>query len=324
MSETRIDEARWIVPMQLITSPSTPGRLRPARNFALGVVATVAAGIAVSATIVGAAIPVGTPAQSASTFVPITPCRLMDTRPGDGNVGPRATPLAEGEIHVQQVTGANGDCNLPSGITGVALNATAIRPTARTFLTFFPTGADLPNASNLNTTAGQPPTPNKVDVRVSDTGAVSIFNAFGEVHLAVDVAGYYTAAPTPFATTDRNDGDPLGASPSTVVSAVVRAPSDGAVIATSTTLFGTLGGGLAVCSLSDDTAIDATLRQIWNPSGAETSTVSGTRTFPVAAGQEITVRLVCRVDSGNIGFNESNLTALFVPSFVDQPMSEAV
>lgn len=130
-----------------------------------------------------------------ATFVPIVPCRLVDTRPAaQFNVGPRNTPLGPEDTHVQQVTGANGACTIPGDATGVALNVTAVAPTAASYLTAFPSDAERPTVSNLNFLADSPPTPNKVDVRLSANGQVSFFNLAGEVHLVADVAGYYTSA----------------------------------------------------------------------------------------------------------------------------------
>ena len=130
-----------------------------------------------------------------ATFVPIVPCRLVDTRPAEQfNVGPRNTPLGPEDTHVQQVTGANGDCVIAADATGVALNVTAVEPTAASYISAFPSDAARPTVSNLNFLPGSPPTPNKVDVRLSSDGQVSFFNLAGEVHLVADVAGYYTSA----------------------------------------------------------------------------------------------------------------------------------
>lgn len=291
-------------------------RARAALSFTGGIAATVAAGIAFSVAIVGAA---HQTAEDTSSFVPITPCRLMDTRPGDDNVGPRATPLGAAETHVQQVTGSNGNCTIPSGATAVALNATGVGATAVSYLTFFPSDADQPLSSNLNLAPGQPPTPNKVDVRLSSTGAIAIFNAFGQVDVVVDVMGYYVADPRSFATTAHSDGAALSGTAERVVHVVVRAPSDGAIVASATAQLGTLGGGRADCSLSDTVAIDADHRQIWNPTSGQLGSLAASRTFQVAAGDELTVRLVCRLAAGTIGVNEADLSAIFVPSFVAQP-----
>ena len=47
-----------------------------------------------------------------SIFVPITPCRVMDTRPGSDNIGPRSTPIGAGESYIAQITGTNGNCTI--------------------------------------------------------------------------------------------------------------------------------------------------------------------------------------------------------------------
>ena len=113
------------------------------------------------------------PAEEPSVYVAVPPCRLVDTRP-EFQVGPRATPLGADETHVQQVTGAVGDCTIPAGAKGVSLNVTAVGPTAPSFMTLFPAGGDVPVASNLNYLPGAAPTPNKVDVKLSADGAIGV------------------------------------------------------------------------------------------------------------------------------------------------------
>jgi hypothetical protein len=168
------------------------------RSLTLHRGAWLAAGVAMSVGVGAAFAGVGAGAASdpeEATFVPIVPCRLVDTRPAEQfNVGPRDTPLGPADTHVQQVTGANGACTIPADATGVALNVTAVEPTAASYFTAFPSDAARPTVSNLNFLPGSPPTPNKVDVRLSADGQVSFFNLAGEVHLVADVAGYYTAA----------------------------------------------------------------------------------------------------------------------------------
>jgi hypothetical protein len=128
-----------------------------------------------------------------AVFVPIVPCRLFDTRPGDGiNVGPRAAPLGSAEVYTQQVTGSNGRCEIPADASAISMNVTAVNGTTGSFLTVYPADAtDKPQASNLNWVAGAPPTPNKVDVKLSSTGAINLFNLAGTVDLLADVVGYY-------------------------------------------------------------------------------------------------------------------------------------
>jgi hypothetical protein len=127
-----------------------------------------------------------------SAFVPITPCRLVDTRPGDIHVGTRATPIGANEAVTLAVWGTNGNCTIPSTATGIATNTTAVNPTASSFLTVYPADANpRPTASNLNTVAGAAPTPNQVTVGLSAAGAIDVYNLTGTVDVIVDIVGYY-------------------------------------------------------------------------------------------------------------------------------------
>lgn len=127
-----------------------------------------------------------------SSFVPITACRLVDTRPGSDNVGPRATPLQGDDTLVAAVWGTNGNCTIPSIATGVTMNVTVLESTSSSFLTVFPADANpRPVTSSLNWIAGQAPTPNAVTSRLSADGRVAFYNLAGKVHLIVDIAGYF-------------------------------------------------------------------------------------------------------------------------------------
>ncbi len=126
-----------------------------------------------------------------SAFVPITPCRLLDTRPAPDRVGTLGT-FSAGQTQVANVRGINGQCNIPVSATGVAMNVTALNGTQPSFLTMFPSGATQPTTSNLNWLPGQSPTPNKVDIGLSPTGQMSMFNLNGRVDVIADVVGYYS------------------------------------------------------------------------------------------------------------------------------------
>lgn len=133
-----------------------------------------------------------------ATYVPTPGCRLLDTRPGDDNVGPRTGPLTAGEVMEVAIHGQQGRCTgdlaIPDGAIGVSLNATGVGATAQTNLRLYPADlTDVPLLANLNVAAGAPPTPNKVDVRLSAGGAIKVYNFQGSVHLVLDVVGYYTS-----------------------------------------------------------------------------------------------------------------------------------
>jgi hypothetical protein len=136
------------------------------------------------------------PTQSA--FVPVVPCRLMDTRPST-QVGPRSTPLGATEALPVAVWGPNGNCNIPTSATAISMNVTAVGGTAPSFLTLWPTdAAQRPETSNLNWVPGSAPSPNKVDVKLAANGKFSVYNVAGTVDVVADVVGYYEpVAPGP-------------------------------------------------------------------------------------------------------------------------------
>jgi hypothetical protein len=163
-------------------------RVRSAMWFAAG----LAVALVVTATFVGIR-GYAAPGAGETTFVPIAPCRLFDYRPAPDTVGTRTTPLGPAETHTQQVTGTVGNCNIPTDATGVAMNVTITDPTAQSNLRIFPADVTaVPTASNLNWKPGQSPTPNKVDVKLSPSGALKLFNQNGTVYVLADATGYYT------------------------------------------------------------------------------------------------------------------------------------
>jgi hypothetical protein len=126
-----------------------------------------------------------------ATYVPINPCRVMDTRQAPETKGPRNSPLQANETHTITVWGLQGDCNIPDDAVGVVMNVAAVNPTASSFLTVYPGGSALPLAANLNWVAGQPPLSNAVTADLSATGTLSFYNKFGSVNVAADIVGYY-------------------------------------------------------------------------------------------------------------------------------------
>jgi len=152
-----------------------------------------AIGAAVAITLGGGGIGLvsATQPEGASTWVSITPCRVIDTRPAF-NVGPKASPLGPGETHSVSAHGDNGDCTgIPADAVALSMNVTAVDATAPTFLTIWATGESQPTTSSLNPAPGQPPTPNAVTTNLSGSGEFDIFNLDGNVHVLADINGYY-------------------------------------------------------------------------------------------------------------------------------------
>lgn len=132
-------------------------------------------------------------ADHGARLVPIAPGRILDTRDGAGALG-RAQSI---ELQVRGATLNTGQTiGTGSDIVGVVLNLTGINTQANSIGTFLsvvpelPPGA-IPTTSNVNLARGQIK-PNMVIVPIGADGKIRIYNHAGEVHLAVDVAGYLT------------------------------------------------------------------------------------------------------------------------------------
>ena len=154
----------------------------------------VAVGAVVAASLASGGLMTASAAVSSgerAVFVPITPCRVMDTRPAPATVGSRSTPLGAAQTHTISVLGANGNCTIPNDAVGLSLNVTAVGPTQDSYLTVFPSGAVQPTASNLNYSANQAPVPNAVTSDIGVDGKISFFNSAGSVNLLADIVGYF-------------------------------------------------------------------------------------------------------------------------------------
>jgi hypothetical protein len=81
-------------------------------------------------------------------------------------------------------------------VAAVILNVTATSETTNGYLTVYPTGSTIPEASNLNTHAGIT-TANLATVPLGSNGQVSIYNFSGSTDLIVDAEGYYLATQSP-------------------------------------------------------------------------------------------------------------------------------
>jgi hypothetical protein len=118
-------------------------------------------------------------------FTPQTPVRIADTRFGQGAPG----ALGQGATAVITAPGAVA----PAGTEALALNVTAVSPTANTFISVWPNGISgigQPNVSTLNPRPGQV-VPNAVYTLVGPTKAFNVYNNAGQTHIVVDVVGTF-------------------------------------------------------------------------------------------------------------------------------------
>lgn len=124
-------------------------------------------------------------APTTGAYAASPPWRILDTRNFTGGVN---GPIAGGTAVAVQTTGRGG---VPtSGVSAVILNATAVGPAGPGFLTLFPTGGNLPLASDVNYAEGET-RPNLTVVKVGVNGTIDLYTSTS-THVVLDVAGWFS------------------------------------------------------------------------------------------------------------------------------------
>ncbi|MFN8023596.1 MAG: polysaccharide deacetylase family protein [Acidimicrobiales bacterium] len=119
-------------------------------------------------------------APSASRFVAVAPCRLADTRTGEG-----FTRLSPHVIRVQ----AAGRCGIGASPSALALSVVMVNPGSAAFVSIYPTGTDLPNSSVVNFAKGQIRS-NAAIVRAGADGSVDVYQATSG-DIVLDTTGWF-------------------------------------------------------------------------------------------------------------------------------------
>jgi hypothetical protein len=134
----------------------------------------------------GKALPTG-----ASSFVGITPCRLVDTR-GNGFGGAYGPPSLLAEVARDFVL--TGRCGVPTNAVAVSLNFTVVAPTGDGFLATFPAAGAVPLVSTMNFRAGQV-LANAAIVPLGAGGGITVYSSGASTQLLIDVNGYFVVPP---------------------------------------------------------------------------------------------------------------------------------
>lgn len=130
-------------------------------------------------------------------FVPVPPCRILDTRVAGGAIAANTTRgfdvTAVSNYSFQG--GANNNCGVgdKGSFAAAVINFTVVTPAAAGYITAFPLGGTQPLAATVNYTAG--------DIRGNlatvalDQGAsaneMTVYT-FAQTHLVADIVGYFT------------------------------------------------------------------------------------------------------------------------------------
>ncbi len=126
------------------------------------------------------------PAPTAVQFVPVTPCRVVDTRQSNGEFG---GPAIAGGTSRSFPIPQNTTCNIPSAAAAYSLNVTVVPHQPLGYLTIWPSGRTQPGVSTMNSTDGRVKA-NAAIVPAGASAAVSVF-ASDTTDVILDIDGYF-------------------------------------------------------------------------------------------------------------------------------------
>ena len=127
-------------------------------------------------------------------FVGMTPCRVVDTRSGQGFPGqfgpPSLVPGASRTFPIQ----SSASCTIPSVAQAYSFNITVVPSTPTGFITAYPTGQPVPLAATLVWSQGAI-TSNAAVVTGGTSGSINVFTN-SATDIVIDINGYYAATQT--------------------------------------------------------------------------------------------------------------------------------
>jgi len=134
-------------------------------------------------------------ANRENTYVPVTPCRIVDGRQALGVIpaGGNRSYEVRGTTGFVPQGGKSGGCGIPTYATAVTFSVTVVDPEGSGFLRGWPQGQGEPNATLMNFTGGVSQTTTAPLTLGATTEAKDIrFKSYGnDAMLVIDVQGFY-------------------------------------------------------------------------------------------------------------------------------------
>jgi hypothetical protein len=161
-----------------------PGTLNAGTTYYWQVVAHESGGATASA-VWSFSTPAPQQAPGALRFIPVTPCRIVDTRAPEGFFG---GPSMDGNSQRAFAIPQSG-CNIPATAQAYSLNVTVVPLGQLSYLTLWPTGQPQPGVSTLNSWTGIV-VANAAIVPAGTGGAVSVF-VTDPTDVILDIDGYF-------------------------------------------------------------------------------------------------------------------------------------
>ncbi len=127
-------------------------------------------------------------------FYALTPCRIADTRTGDGFTGAFGPPSLVGGA-TRNFPIQSSSCDVPATAQAYSLNITAVPRGPLGYLTAWPAGWGVPIAATLNSPGGSV-IANAAIVLAGTNGAISLY-ASSETDVVIDINGYFAPPGAP-------------------------------------------------------------------------------------------------------------------------------
>ena len=131
-----------------------------------------------------------------SSFTPLSPARILDTRPGTSTIDKQAvgSGLTPASSTLQLLVSGRG--GVPATAGAVVLNVTAADATGAGYLTVYPCGEPVPGSSSLNFSLNRD-VANAVLTKIGSGGKVCIRTGINATHIVADVTGYLDTGAAP-------------------------------------------------------------------------------------------------------------------------------
>ncbi len=132
------------------------------------------------------------PVASGTTFVSVSPSRLLDTRPGNSTIDGQMAgigPRPGGSVTEVQIAGRGG---IPSDALAAALNVISLNQTGEGFVSVYPCGIPVPGTTNINFSAKSVAS-NMVITKLGTGGKICLYSNVTS-DLVVDVNGAFPVA----------------------------------------------------------------------------------------------------------------------------------
>jgi hypothetical protein len=144
----------------------------------------------------GAVLAAGADGLPMQEYVPITPCRIIDTRAGGGQFAAGATRsyLIRGTTGFDAQGGTSGGCGIPELANAITVSVSAVQLGGTGYFRAWPYGQSTPNASIAHYQKGPISTTGATMTLGSGAFDVSIKAYDAPAGIVVDVTGYWTTS----------------------------------------------------------------------------------------------------------------------------------